>query len=111
MAPHPITVIDGDTVDRWPYRYRLVGFDAPEIRRARCHLERERALAAKARLAELVASAKSIRLVRTQWRLDRWGRVLARLEVEGQDVAQIAIAEDWGHAYAGRGPKRDWCAE
>ena len=36
LMPRPITAIDGDTVDRWPWRYRLIGFDAPEIRRARC---------------------------------------------------------------------------
>lgn len=109
IAPHPITVIDGDTVDRWPYRYRLVGYDAPEIRRSRCPLERQRALDAKARLQDLIAGARRVELVRTQWRLDKWGRVLARLEIDGNDVSGIALAEDWGAAYSGRGPKRDWC--
>jgi hypothetical protein len=57
-GPWPITVVDGDTVDRGWQRHRLVGFDAPEIRRAACEAERQRGLHAKARLAELLRSAQ-----------------------------------------------------
>lgn len=70
LAPWPITVVDGDTVDRMHIRYRLVGFDAPEIRRAKCQAERERALAAKVRLGEIIDGAQRVELVRTQWKLD-----------------------------------------
>ena len=111
MWPWPVTVVDGDTVDRMYVRHRLAGFDAPEIRRAKCQRERERALAAKARLAEIIAAAQRVELVRMQWKLDPWSRVLSRLEVDGVDVASIAIAEGWGTAYAGRGARRDWCEE
>jgi endonuclease YncB( thermonuclease family) len=109
LAPWPITAVDGDTVDRLGWRHRLVGYDAPEIRRARCPAEREQALAAKARLAELIASAQRAELVPTRGRADPYGRTLSRLELDGQDVAQVAIREGWGVAYTGRGPRRDWC--
>lgn len=110
LAPRPVTVIDGDTVDRWPYRYRLLGFDAPEIRRARCPSERQRGHEAKARLAELVASAQRVEIV-SAGRRDQWGRTLARLEIDGRDLAAIAVAEGWAAPYSGRGPRHDWCAE
>lgn len=105
----PIRVVDGDTVDKWPFRYRLVGFDAPEIRRAACYVERERGHFAAVRLAELIRDAQRVELVRTQWRPDRYGRALARLEVDGRDVATIAIDEGWGRSYSGRGQRGGWC--
>lgn len=110
LAPWPVMIVDGDTVDRMGLRYRLVGYDAPEIRRAKCDRERNQALAAKARLAELVASAQRVELIRTSWKLDPWGRALARLEIDGQDVSAIAQREGWGVSYSGRGARRDWCA-
>lgn len=112
LAPRPITVVDGDTVDRWPWRYRLAGFDTPETRRGRyrCAAELQAGRAAAVRLEDLIARAQRAELHRTTWRLDRWGRVLARLELDGEDVAAIAIREGWGVAYHGRGPRRDWCA-
>lgn len=105
----PIRVIDGDTIDRWPLRHRLLGFDAPEIGRARCDRERERGLAAKTRLGELIRGAGTVGLYRRSWALDRYGRALSRLEVDGRDVAEIAITEGWGVRYNGRGPAWDWC--
>ncbi len=111
LAPWPVTVVDGDTVDRMYIRHRLAGFDAPELRRAKCPRERERAQAAKARLAEIIGGAQRVELVRVQWKLDPWSRVLSRLELDGEDVAAIAIREGWGVAYVGRGPRRDWCGE
>lgn len=109
LAPLPIVVVDGDTVDRWPWRYRLTGFDAPEVRRPRCAAERAAGLSAQYRLREIIDGAGKIEIVRERRRLDPWGRVLARLVIDGRDVAEIAIAEGWGAAYSGRGPKRDWC--
>lgn len=104
----PVVVIDGDTVDRGPLRYRLADMDAPEIRRARCPAEREAGRAAKARLAAIVAGAQRVELLPVKAR-DPWGRVIARLEVDGRDVAVTAIAEGWGVAYHGRGARKVWC--
>jgi endonuclease YncB( thermonuclease family) len=112
LAPWPITVVDGDTVDRMWSRHRLVGYDAPEIRRAKCAGERERGMTGKVRLAELIASAQRLDLVKVKSAgRDPYGRVLSRLEVDGIDVATIAIREGWGAPYSGRGIRRDWCAE
>ena len=111
LSPHPIRVVDGDTVDRWPYRHRLVGYDTPEIRRAKCHGEREAAIAAKEKLAALIDSAQRAELIKVSSKADPWGRVLSRLEINGRDVAQIAIEQGWAVAYSGRGSRRNWCAE
>lgn len=111
VAPWPVRVVDGDTIDRGLFRYRLVGFDAPETRRARCVLERERGHAATARLRELIAGAGEVEIRRETWRLDRYWRLLGRLYVDGRDVGEIAIAEGWGAPYHVRkGKQRDWCA-
>lgn len=109
----PIVVIDGDTVDRWPLRYRLAGFDAPETKRGRyrCHREMERGNAATARLGQLLDAADRVEIIRTSWKPDKWGRVLADIKIDGRSVRDIAISEGWGAPYTGRGPKRDWCAE
>lgn len=109
LLPWPVTVVDGDTVDRWPWRWRLVGFDAPEIRQAKCPAERRLGIEARARLAEMIAGAQRVELIRTTWRLDRWGRVLGRLEIDGRDIATTAIAEGWAVSYTGRGPRQNWC--
>lgn len=105
-----IRVVDGDTVDRWFLRFRLAGFDAPEIRKAKCPEERAAGRAAAQRLRELLSAASSVRLAPTQWRLDTWGRVVARLEVDGRDVATLMIAEGHARPYDGRSKRAGWCA-
>lgn len=107
-APYAITAVDGDTVDRI-WRHRLAGYDAPEIKRPKCAAEREAGLAAKARLEALIAGGRDVRLVRAQWRLDKYGRVLARLLIDGRDVAEIATAEGWGRPNDGRRKPEGWC--
>lgn len=103
----PIFVIDGDTVRRKGITHRLVGYDAPELQRARCPQERSRGKYAVERLEALIATAKEVRL--TAGRPDRYGRLLSRLELDGVDVRDIAIRENWGEPYYGRGPRPDWC--
>ena len=107
-APYEITAVDGDTVDRI-WRHRLVGYDAPEIRRPKCAAEREAGLAARVRLTELIAGGRDVRLSRVQWRPDKYGRILGRLTIDGRDVAAIAIAEGWGRPYDGRTKAEGWC--
>jgi hypothetical protein len=54
-----ITVVDGDTIDVGPDRYRMVGYDTPEIKTPRREVSAdERALAAiaKERFTELLRS-------------------------------------------------------
>lgn len=103
-----VRVVDGDTVDHGFWRYRLAGFDAPEISRARCAEERALGRKARVRLREIVAGGDA-RLVAVKGRRDSWGRILARLEVGAADVGQALIAEGLARGYDG-GERPDWCA-
>jgi len=57
VTPDEVRVIDGDTIRMHHQRpdIRLVGFNAPETRRATCELERELGGKATRRLRNLVA--------------------------------------------------------
>jgi micrococcal nuclease len=101
-------VVDGDTI-RSPagVPYRLIGFDTPETFHARCAEELSAGLKAKARLEELLASGE-VRLIETG-KIDRYGRSLATLTIDGVDVAKILIGEGLARPYSGRGQRGSWC--
>ncbi|WGD29860.1 thermonuclease family protein [Ancylobacter sp. WKF20] len=116
-----IYVLDGDTIVVDREHIRLVGFNAPETRNAQCEAERELGYHAKARLHELLtaacgplarAPAACLRLERLP-APDRYGRSLARLIVQGRDVATILVSEGVAEPYdcpAGHCPRRrNWC--
>jgi endonuclease YncB( thermonuclease family) len=105
--PAPIQVIDGDTVKRSGITHRLKGFDVPEIKHARCELERVLGRAAKKRLEDLIREAQSVQLI--VGRPDRYSRFLSVLKIDGEDVQKICLREGWCKLYVGRGPKPDWC--
>ena len=105
-----IRAVDGDTVEAWFTRWRLVGFDTPETGgRAKCPQERARGLEARARLDTLARSRKAV-LVPSwpAWRGDKYGRRLAQLLVDGKDAGAILIAEGLARPYAG-GRRGSWC--
>jgi len=116
-----IVVVDGDTValPRPPAapvgarleRLRLVGIDTPETFRPRCEAELVRGLAAKERLASLVRVA-AVEVERTG--VDRYGRTLGRLLVEGRSVEGMLLAEGLAVEYrpgrqAWEQRFRHWC--
>jgi micrococcal nuclease len=103
------TVVDGDTI-RSPagVSYRLMGYDTPETYQAKCREELTAGLKAKARLEDLIASGET-RLIESG-KIDRYGRSLARLEVNGVDVAKTLIAEGHARPYTGRTKREGWCA-
>lgn len=103
----PLRVVDGDTVDYGYWRWRLAGFDAPEIRQAHC--PEERALGQRA--AERLRSLVETRTPRLAYLgdPDKYRRPLGRLTLSGEDVAAIAIREGWGHAYSGKDVRESWC--
>ena len=84
---------------------RLTEAGATETLRAKCDLERKRGLDAKARLVEIMAIGE-MHLDR-QGR-DRYGRTLARVFVDGRDVARILIDEGLARPYSG-GKREGWC--
>ncbi len=101
QSPPDIRVTDGDTIRIDRQRVRLIGFDTPEIRRAKCPYEREKGLAAKARLQQLVdAGGISVNFVPCACpagtegtRRCNFGRKCAVMTANGKDVADILIAE------------------
>ena len=99
-------VIDGDTI-RSPagVKYRLMGFDAPETYQARCDEELQLGLKAKARMEQLIASGTA-RLI--EHRLDKYGRTLAELTIDGNDVAETMISEGLARPYHGE-RRQGWC--
>jgi endonuclease YncB( thermonuclease family) len=100
-----IRVTDGDTFRLGVERIRIANIDTPEMPgHARCAYEADRALAAKARLAQILGGGE---IVISRDGVDRYGRTLATLEVNGRDVGDQLVAE--GAAKRWEGHKAEWC--
>lgn len=109
-----IRVVDGDTLEArvalWldqslTTRIRLRDIDAPELS-GTCPHERERAITARQRLAELVAGGSF--LITDVGRDKYGGRVVARIEtMSGLDVGQALVSE--GHARVWQKRRGNWC--
>ena len=100
-----ITVVDGDTIEVEGYRYRLVGYDTPEIKTRRRKVtpdERALAVVAKERFVELLHSgpldleevvcscpAKTIGTKKCNY-----GRKCGRLTLNGKNIGEMLIAEE-----------------
>jgi micrococcal nuclease len=103
-----LIVIDGDTIRSDEERIRLEGIDAAEIWHAKCEAERRLAILAKHRLEQLLGSGDvDIRRNAHPKPPDRYGRTLARVLVDGEDVACILIKEGYARPWTGR--RADWC--
>jgi endonuclease YncB( thermonuclease family) len=102
-------VVDGDTIDDLDrnVRYRLANIDAPETGdSARCFREQERGEAAKWAAIRLLRDAKSVSVRRT-WRWDRFGRRIAFIRADGQDLGAFLVRR--GLARTWRGKREKWC--
>lgn len=101
--------IDGDTLrDAAGERYRVENIDAPERgRRAECPEERILAEASAAYVEAWLAPARRVE-AHPVGRRDRYGRVVARIEIDGVDLGERLIAR--GLAQPWRGRKADFCA-
>jgi endonuclease YncB( thermonuclease family) len=104
-----IEVGDADTIKSNGKTYRLMGYDAPEIIRAKSDHERALGKRAAERLRELVAPPNKVKL-KPSGELDRYNRYLAQLFINGRDVKLIAIEEGWGVPFNGEKRKQrpDW---
>ena len=102
-------VIDGDTFElAGGDRVRILNIDTAEMPpRSQCNEERDLALAAKARLSDLVAQSGEIKLVKEGRDRDTYGRQLRRVRIDGRDVGTLLIEE--GLAQPWRGHKAVWC--
>lgn len=103
------SVIDGDTIDDLAtgVRYRLANIDAPETgEQAKCFREREKGEMAK-RMAVRAISAGVRVTARKTFRIDRFGRRVAFVYVDGQDLGEWLVRE--GFARPWYGFRRKWC--
>lgn len=107
VDPRLLSVVDGDTVRLAGATIRLTGFDAPETYRARCARELAQGEAATVRLRHLINRATAAELVYLP-RQDDYGRDLARLTLNGRNVAEIMINESLARPYSG-GQRGSWC--
>jgi micrococcal nuclease len=104
---HP-QAIDGDTLrDAEGERYRVENIDAPEGgARSECREERVLADAASAYVDAWISQARHVEALPVG-RRDRYGRIVARIEVDGVDLGERLIAR--GLAQPWRGRKADFC--
>lgn len=96
------TAIDGDTVRDGAQRYRVANLDAPEVgSHARCPEERVAGEAARAEVAHLIADARRVEAHPTG-RRDRYGRVVAYIEIDGVDLGARLIERGLARPWYGR---------
>ncbi len=101
-------VIDGDTLVFGREHIRISNLDAPDIgNHARCALERQRGKASRGFAVALVRKAKSIEVIGRSGQ-DRYGRTLARVQIDSKDFGNLMI--NAGHGRPWRGRSSDWCS-
>lgn len=104
-----LRVVDGDTVDDLStgIRYRLANIDCPETEdRAKCYRERIRGEQAKGAAEMLVSTATKME-VRPTGKIDRYGRTVAYLHLDGRDFGELMIERGFAVAWAGK--RQNWC--
>lgn len=108
------TVIDGDTIalavveGRAVTRERLglLEVDAPDLRSS-CEAERIKAVAARDLLADHLFKARNIEVERIG-RLDRFGRTLANITLDGVPLSAILLQAGLVRPYRGE-RRQGWC--
>lgn len=94
-----VRVIDGDTFDVAGVRVRLHGIDAPEDKQT-CETEQGATWACGAWVTAKVAVMYDQKHARCrQVDVDRYGRVVARCEIDGRDVGQVLVSQGLAFAY------------
>lgn len=107
-------IVDGDSfrarVEVWPGQHvttivRVAGIDAPETS-GKCASERQKAQAAKLRLAELLTDGQ---VMLAEVKLDKYAsRIDAVVMVDGRNVGDQLLADGMARAYRG-GTRAGWC--
>jgi len=104
-----IRVIDGDTLEDMTtdITYRLVNIDTPETgSRPHCTAERNLGNQATQTARTLITAARQFE-TRPTGRIDRYGRTIAFVIVDGRDLGETLIAG--GLARPWRGRREPWC--
>lgn len=105
--PAEIRVWDGDSMrlgtTPQSEAVRIFNIDAPEME-GQCAFETDLALQAKIRLAQIL-EGRRVEILRQG--TDRYGRTLAAVRVEGQDVGDILVGEGLARTWTGR--REPWC--
>jgi micrococcal nuclease len=118
VDPGELFVVDGDTVVYHGAYLRLLNIQAPELH-AICEGERTLGLHAREVLVQELANAKSVRLrfyysisryggYRLRY-LDKYGRALVDVFVNGVNVVDTLIGQNLAVAWGGEGSKPNWC--
>lgn len=102
--PNSACVVDGDTFWMGGEKVRPLGLEAPEMGPPKCDTPAALAPASRDALLELLNSGE-VGLDRHG--LDRYGRTLAIVTVEGVDIAQTMIAAGLARPYVAGDPA--WC--
>lgn len=107
--PRHYFAVDGDTLLHRGsgQRYRIANIDTPEIgRSARCAAERRLGETARRRVRDHLAAARALRVEPTG-RTDDYGRIVARVVIDGRDLGTMLIAEGVARTWQGR--RQPWC--
>jgi len=103
---------DGDTcyvmANNEKMKIRLLELDTPEISKPKCEAELKLGLEARDYLNNLITNASSIE-IRTKYEKDFFGRILAFLIIDGEDVSAKIRENNLGVLYE-RNNKKDWCS-
>jgi endonuclease YncB( thermonuclease family) len=91
---------DGDQIQIGTSRIRLDGIDAPSVDQLCLNNTGERWTCGVAARDELIKHADNKSWTCHATRTDRRGRVIARCEVEGEDIQKWLVQNGWALAYA-----------
>ncbi|WP_064713530.1 thermonuclease family protein [Rhizobium bangladeshense] len=99
-------VVDGDTFWFRGAKIRIADIDTPELSPPRCERERQRGMAAKQRLLEILNSGPLL-FKRAAQDEDRFGRKLRVVHRGDRSVGDILVAEGLARKWEGSG--QSWC--
>jgi len=104
---HVDCIVDGDTIHFDGEKIRFEDFDTPETYQPRCESEAALGHAATLRLEQLMNQGP-FELVKNSTRnRDVYGRLLRRIERNGQSFGAILVSE--GLAHVRDGARHGWC--
>lgn len=98
--------IDGDTLVCGSERVRLPHIDAPELHSPKCEAERYLALQATA-FTRAWLEIGPVELVPYSRAKDRYGRTLAYVRRNGEDLGEELVARGLARVWTGR--RESWC--